>query len=147
MRFKYTFQKIVDLKESEKTQAEWMLSEAFSQLNEHLKQLQQLLDKQTHWEQKLEQSVTTPTSLQDILTIQHYIDYYKEAIVNKNVEIKRAKKVVETRRAELAFKMKEEKVWLKAKDNEYEKFKHNMQIKEQNELDEMASIRYIAPTP
>lgn len=145
--FKYTFQKIVDLKESEKTQAEWMLSEAFAQLNEHQQQLQQLKNEEAEWAQKLEHSVTASTTMQDIILIQHYLDFYNEAIMNKNNDIKRATQVVELRRSELASKMKEEKVWMKAKEHAYEKFKHDVQIREQNELDEMASIRYIAPTP
>lgn len=32
MRFHYTFQKVVDLKGNEKTQAEWMLSTALGEL-------------------------------------------------------------------------------------------------------------------
>ena len=144
--FKYTFQKIVDLKESEKTQAEWMLSEAFATLNKLKEQLSLLHQEQEHWEQKLEQSVIVPTTMQEVLTIQHYIDFYKQAIIDKNVEIKDATYRVEVRRAELASKMKEEKVWIKAKENEHTKFKYHIQLKEQNELDEMASIRFIEPT-
>ena len=145
--FKYTFQKIVDLKESEKTQAEWMLSEAVAALNELHEQLKDLKEQQAHWELKLEQSVTVPTTMQEVMTIQHYIDFYKQAINDKTIEINHAHQKVDVRRAELASKMKEEKVWHKAKENEYEKFKHNTQLREQNELDEMASIRFIAPTP
>jgi len=145
--FKYTFQKIVDLKESEKTQAEWMLSEAIAELSAMETQLNELEQQETIWQLKLEQSVTVPTSMQEVMTIQHYIDFYKHAIEQKKLDIKRASKKVDVRRVELASKMKEEKVWLKAKDNAHAQFKHDIQLKEQNELDEMASIRYIAPTP
>lgn len=145
--FKYTFQKIVDLKESEKTQAEWMLSEAIAELNEQQKQLEHLENQEKVWQQKLEDSVLVPTTMQDVITIQHYIDFYIQAIVQKKLVIQKVKQKVDMRRQELASKMKEEKVWVKAKDNAYSQFKQAVQLKEQNELDEMASIRFIAPTP
>lgn len=145
--FKYTFQKIVDLKESEKIQAEWMLSEAIAELNEQQKQLEHLENQEKVWQQKLEDSVLVPTTMQDVITIQHYIDFYIQAIVEKKLVIQKVKQKVDMRRQELASKMKEEKVWVKAKDNAYSQFKQAVQLKEQNELDEMASIRFIAPTP
>lgn len=145
--FKYTFQKIVDLKESEKIQAEWMLSEAIAELNEQQKQLEHLENQEKVWQQKLEDSVLVPTTMQDVITIQHYIDFYIQAIVQKKLVIQKVKQKVDMRRQELASKMKEEKVWVKAKDNAYSQFKQAVQLKEQNELDEMASIRFIAPTP
>ena len=145
--FKYTFQKIVDLKGSEKTQAEWMLSEAIAQLRQHEEQQQQLKMLQNEWEQKLEQSVIHSVPLQEVLIIQHYIDFYKQAIKDKQMEIEQASIDVELRREQLANKMKEEKVWDKAKENAFAKFRYSMQLREQNELDEMASIRFMSPTP
>lgn len=43
MRFHYTFQKVVDLKGNEKTQAEWMLSSALGELQAQEKSLDELI--------------------------------------------------------------------------------------------------------
>jgi len=145
--FKYSFQKIVDLKESEKTHAEWLLSDAIGELNSEREQLRSLQQQQREWEQKLEQSVKEATPLAEVLAIDEYIEYFAQTIKSKMKDIERVERKVEQRRNDLADKMREEKVWHKAKENAFTKFRYSMQIKEQNELDEMASIRFMSPTP
>lgn len=145
--FKYTFQKIVDLKGSEKTQAEWMLSDALSLLRAEEDQLNKLIAEQREWENKLSQAVLEATPLAEVLIINQYIEYCSENIKSKLKDIARAEQKVELRRSKLAEKMKEEKVWHKAKEHAFDRFRYNMQLKEQNELDEMASIRFMSPTP
>lgn len=145
--FKYSFQKIVDLKESEKTHAEWLLSDAIGELNSEREQLRSLQQHQREWEQKLEHSVKEATPLAEVLAIDEYIEYFAQTIKSKMKDIERVERKVEQRRNDLADKMREEKVWHKAKENAFTKFRYSMQIKEQNELDEMASIRFMSPTP
>lgn len=145
--FKYTFQKIVDLKGSEKTQAEWILSDSLAELRAEQTVLEQILLEQRNWEQKLEQSVLEATPLSDVLIINHYLDYCSKQINLKQKDVRRAEHKVFLKRQDLASKMKEEKVWHKAKEHALDKFKYDMQLKEQNELDEMASIRFMSPTP
>ncbi|MCR8656252.1 flagellar export protein FliJ [Paenibacillus endoradicis] len=145
--FKYTFQKIVDLKGSEKTQAEWILSDALAELRAEQDLLEQYVQEQKSWELKLEQSVLEAIPLSEVLIINQYIEYCAESIKLKQKDIMRAERKVFQKRQELASKMKEEKVWHKAKEHAFDKFKHETQLKEQNELDEMASIRFMSPTP
>ncbi|MNF18848.1 hypothetical protein D3C80_2231970 [compost metagenome] len=57
--------------------------------------------------------------------------------------MRQAQKVVDQSRMMLSDKMKDEKVWLKAKDHAHERFQHALQLKEQNELDELASVRFM----
>lgn len=145
--FKYTFQKIVDLKGSEKTQAEWILSDALAALRAEQAILDQFMQEQKSWELKLEQSVLAAIPLSEVLIINQYIEYCAENIKLKQQDIMKAERNVFQKRQELASKMKEEKVWHKAKEHAFDKFKYETQIKEQNELDEMASIRFMSPTP
>lgn len=145
--FKYGFQKIVDLKESEKTQAEWLLSDAIGKLNDEIEQLRLMKLQQQEWEQKLEQAVLEASPLADVITINQYIEYFTQKIKSKLKDIKRAEQKVELRRSELAHKMKEEKVWHKAKEHAFTKFQYDMLLKEQHELDEMATIRFMSPAP
>lgn len=146
-RFKYTFQKIVDLKGSEKMQAEWLLSDAIAILRQEEEALAAFKSEQQQWELKLEQSVQLAIPLSEVLTINQYIEYFSQCIKQKREDIVRAHGVVEERRAYLAERLKDEKVWDKAKEHAFDRFQHTMQLKEQNELDEMASIRFATSTP
>lgn len=145
--FRYTFQKVVDLKSSEKTQAEWILSSAIGALAAEELSLEQLRAKQQEWESKLLESSQTAVPLSELQVIQHYLDYLVTCITSKLKDVLHAQKAVEQSRLKLSDKMKDEKVWLKAKDHARDRFQYAMQIKEQNELDEMASVRFMIPTP
>src|SRR5690606_39213470 len=113
--FKYSFQKIVDLKESEKTQAEWLLSDAIAELHDEQDQLRILQLQEQEWERKLQEAVSDASPLVDVITINQYIEYYSSKIKRKLKDIKLAEHKVELCRTELSTKMKEEKVWHKAK--------------------------------
>jgi len=146
-RFKYTFQKIVDLKGSEKMQAEWLLSDAITLLRQEEDALEAFQLEQQKWEQKLENAVQQATPLAEVLTINQYIEYYTQSIQQKHEDIVKANTVVEQRREQLALRLKDEKVWDKAKEKALIRFQSEVQLKEQNELDEMASIRFMTSTP
>lgn len=145
--FRYSFQKVVDLKSSEKTQAEWMLSSAIGALAAEELSLEELRLKQQEWEEKLHMSSQTAVSLSELQVIQQYLDYIETCITRKLNDVLHAQKAVEKGRLILSGKMKDEKVWLKAKDHARERFQYAQQIKEQNELDELASVRYMMSTP
>lgn len=144
--FRYSFQKVVDLKKSEKTQAEWLLSNAIGILTAEEQSLEQLKLTQSEWEVKQQEASQNAVPLSDLQLIQHYLDYLQTCIVDKLKDIKQAQKAVDQSRSKLADKMKDEKVWLKAKDHAFERFQYEVQVKEQNELDEMATVRFMIPS-
>lgn len=145
--FRYTFQRVVDLKGSEKTQAEWMLSSAVGVLTAEELSLEHLRVKQQEWESKLIEAASIAVPLSELQVIQQYLDHLVACISNKMKDVLHAQKAVEQSRLNLSDKMKDEKVWLKAKDHARDRFQYALQIKEQNELDEMASVRFMIPTP
>jgi flagellar protein FliJ len=145
--FRYSFQKVVDLKTSEKTQAEWTLSSAIGALTEEELSLELLRAKQREWESKLHEATRIAVPLSELQVIQHYLDHLVACITSKLKDVLQAQKAVEQSRLKLSDKMKDEKVWLKAKDHARDRFQHATQIKEQNELDELASVRFMIPTP
>ncbi|WP_138751587.1 flagellar export protein FliJ [Paenibacillus sinopodophylli] len=145
--FRYTFQRVVDLKGSEKTQAEWILSAAIGALAAEELSLEQLRAKQQEWEMKLHDAARIAVPLSELQVIQQYLDFLVTCITNKLKDVLHAQKAVEQSRLNLSDKMKDEKVWLKAKDHARDRFQYALQIKEQNELDEMASVRFMIPTP
>ncbi|QAY65601.1 flagellar export protein FliJ [Paenibacillus protaetiae] len=145
--FRYSFQKIVDLKSSEKTQAEWLLSSALGELQSEELSLRQLQEEREVWERNVLENAQSSTSLAELQLIQQYIEFLDESIARKLAAVKRAQKSVELKRMRLSDTVKDEKVWLKAKDRALERFRYDMQLKEQNELDEFATVRYITSAP
>ncbi|MFF2089010.1 flagellar export protein FliJ [Paenibacillus sp. NPDC058174] len=142
--FRYSYQKIVDLKTSEKTQAEWLLSSAIGELQIEELSLSELRAKRAEWEASLLETSQTAVSLSELQMLQHYLEYLDSCIESKLKDIRRAQMRVDSNRSLLADRMKDEKVWMKAKEHEHERFRYATQLKEQNELDEMATVRYIA---
>ncbi|MUT66354.1 flagellar export protein FliJ [Paenibacillus sp. NEAU-GSW1] len=142
--FRYSYQKIVDLKTSEKTQAEWLLSSAIGALQVEELSLSELRQKRFEWEEKQQESALLSVSLSELQLVQHYLEYLDCCIENKLRDIRRAQQKVDNSRSELADRMKDEKVWMKAKEHAHERFRYATQLKEQNELDEIATVRYIA---
>jgi len=144
--FHYSFQKIVDLKGSEKTQAEWELSNAIGALVAEEKQLSELNNERSIWEQKLMSCAEQAVPMSELLSIQQYIDHLVTCIASKTQDVLKAQRAVDSCRGQLADRMKDEKVWVKAKEKAFDKFRYALQLKEQNELDEMASVRFMLPT-
>lgn len=142
--FRYSFQKIVDLKTSEKTQAEWLLSSAIGALKEEESSLSRLREERGRWERKLGECSQEGVPLAELQLIQHYLDSLDQTIRRKQNDVVRAQKSVDLRRSRLSDTVKEEKVWLNARNRAEERFRNEMQLKEQNELDEFATVRYVA---
>lgn len=142
MRFRYSFQKIVDVKHSEKDHAEWVLSQAVGKLVREQQHLSQLSLQKDELKQYACEAAMTRTQVSDLLLIQHYVDHLDQQIEVKMEDVKVAKRVVATKQDLLQEKVREEKIWTKAREKAYEKFSAEMRLKEQNMLDEMATNRF-----
>ncbi|UVI32498.1 flagellar export protein FliJ [Paenibacillus spongiae] len=144
-KFLYTYQKIVDLKSSEKTQAEWLLSSAVSKLHEEEATLEGLLQERSEWLERLQEASEKVVSLSSIRVVQLYLEFIESKIASKRSDVRQAKQEVESSRSHLTDRMMDEKVWLKAKDHARDRYRVLTLAKEQNELDEMATVRFVAP--
>ncbi|KGE17526.1 flagellar export protein FliJ [Paenibacillus wynnii] len=142
MKFHYPFQKVVDLKGNEKTQAEWILSTALGELQAQEKSLNELMVQRSDVILSLQSSVEQRTSMNKIRELQDYVDYLDKCITRKHSEIFYANQEVQHKQEQLSTKVLDEKVWLKAKDKAQVLFQHSMNLREQNELDEIATVRF-----
>jgi flagellar FliJ protein len=142
MRFHYTFQKVVDLKGNEKTQAEWMLSSALGELQAQEKSLEELISQRSVLMSSLQSAAAQKTPMAKLREMQDYVDYLDKCIARKHADISRAHIEVQRKQDHLSTKVLDEKVWLKAKDKAQTAFLQNMSLREQNELDEMATVRF-----
>jgi len=141
VRFHYPFQKVVDLKESEKTQAEWVLSASIGKLQQVTSVLHQL---EVEKENALEsiQEATMACCVSSLQSMQSYLSRIEQSIRHQLKDVQVAKTDVERNQLHLTDKMKDEQVWQQARERAKERFRYEMQIREQNELDEMATVRF-----
>ncbi|MEF2965212.1 flagellar export protein FliJ [Paenibacillus sp. M1] len=142
MKFRYVYQKVVDLKTNEKTQAEWMLSAAVGILQEEQLSLEQLLEERARTHAALQTEMENRAPMIKLQELQRYMDHLEDCITRKMGDVHRAELNVDSKKSVLNSKMKDEKVWLKAKEKAKEKFQHEMLLREQNELDEIATVRF-----
>lgn len=144
MRFQFPFQKIVDLKSNEKTQAEWLLSSAMVQLHEEERNLSELQELKDQVQDQMFHSSDSVLSASDLQSIQTYIHYLDSQISFKKQNVVQAKHDVEDKQQHLQVRMKDEKVWTKAKEKAYKQYQVLVQKQEQDQLDDMASVRFIS---
>lgn len=142
MRFHYTFQKVVDLNGNEKTQAEWMLSSALGELQAQERSLDELTYQRSTLMLSLQNAAEQKTPMAKIREMQEYAEYLDHCIARKHSDINRAHQEVQRKQDQLSTKVLDEKVWLKARDKAETLFQQSMILREQNELDEMATVRF-----
>lgn len=142
MRFRYPFQKIVDLKNNEKTQAEWMLSQSFGKLRTEEETLCSLLQEKEGEQQNLLEASLAKSSISEVSLMQDYISFLELKIQSKQQDIVSAQQQVTQNQQHLKVKMIDEKVWTNAEKIAYQKFLALTLKKEQSELDEIAAVRF-----
>jgi flagellar FliJ protein len=141
MRFVYPFQQIVDLKTNEKKQAESELSEAINNLNVVELEMNELKKTQWHQKQDLHELASEGVSVAHLLQKQQYIDFLEDRIQQSLKRMSLAEQAVEDTRKMLTDRMVDEKVWLQTKEKAKVAFQTSMLQIEQNQLDEMATMR------
>ncbi|WP_026293559.1 flagellar export protein FliJ [Saccharibacillus kuerlensis] len=144
MKFNYSFQKVVDLKTSEKSHAEMKLSSAMGELQAEEQTLSQLFsDKDSLFDTLQNQTVNAVSAVQ-LQQMQDYINYIDQCILQKRQDIQSAQVKVEEKKEHLTTKMLDEKVWLQARGKALDSFQKEEMLREQNTLDEMATIRFVS---
>ncbi len=142
LKFNYSFQKVVDLKTSEKNHAEMHLSSAIGKLQAETHTLGQLFSDKDHMADSLQDKATNAVSAFQLQQMQDYINYIDQCILQKRQDIQMAQVKVEEKKEHLTTKMLDEKVWLQARGKALESFQKDEGLREQNELDEMATVRF-----
>ncbi|WP_019638078.1 flagellar export protein FliJ [Paenibacillus fonticola] len=142
MKFHYVYQKVVDLKSNQKTQAEWMLSAAVGQLQAEQRTLELLQEDKLQTISAIQSEMENKASMIKLHELQRYMDYLEDRIAMKIGDVHQAEVNVDKKKAVLSGKMLDEKVWLKAKEKAKDKHQHEMLLREQNELDEIATVRF-----
>ncbi|GIP43738.1 hypothetical protein J45TS6_21970 [Paenibacillus sp. J45TS6] len=142
MGFTYHFQKVVDLKAKEKTQAEWLLSSAIGKLQAEENHLLELVRDRENLMEGISSFSLQSASASSLQEMNRYVHYLDECISRKNNDVAHAEVNVKQNQAFLNDKMLDEKVWNQAREKEKMHYQQEMLLREQNELDEMATVRF-----
>lgn len=145
MKFRYAFQQIVNLKNTERTHAEWVLSEAIGKLRIEESSLLELEAEKRRMQDELAASSEGATTISRMLVMQHYVNHLDRRITLKSSDVRQAQHHVEQKQQVLSSKMLDEKVWAKAREKAFQAHTAESLKKEQEALDEMASVRFIQP--
>lgn len=146
MAFQYSLQKIVDLKNNERTYAEWLLSVALGKLQDEEATLSELYEERERLYSLQQSASQHSTTISTLMMLQHYSKHVDQLISRKNEDIWRAQSDVTHQQESLSLKMLDEKVWNKAREKAWVHHIAASAKKEQNELDEVAALRHIHPT-
>lgn len=142
MGFRYAFQKIVDLKSNEKTQAEWILSGAVTRLQGEEQTLYDLQAERDSVHQQINSSSGQSITISKLQMLQQYLEHLDQRIQAKSQDVERAHRNVIQTREHLTEKMTEEKVWNRARDKAKQSFQSMVLKRDQDALDELAAARY-----
>lgn len=141
MKFRYALQKIVDLKSSEKSMAEWAYAAALGRLRQEEKALQQLLDERAHVEGQMMAAAQKRMTLAELAWNQQYLEVLDMRIRRQIEGVAAADAQAQAKRNGLVEKSVDEKVWQNAREKSYERYKMEWLRQQQHELDEIATVR------
>ena len=121
-----------------------MLSTAIGKLQTEEEHLIQLLNDRSNLVAIIQSATENKASVNSLQEMQRYVHHLDECISRKNSDVKHAQVNVQRNQTFLNGKMIDEKVWLGARDKAKIKFQQEMLLREQNDLDEMATVRFAA---
>lgn len=147
MRFQYSLQKIVDLKCNERTQAEWKLADALTELRTEEQTLRQLQNNKEFIAQSLNEASAQCAKIADLLVYQQYIHFMEKQIEKKGDDVKLAQHQVVQQKHVLTERMIDEKRWDKAREKAYIAHLAHSLKKEQEATDELVTLRYTTTEP
>lgn len=142
--FKFSLEKVLNYKEQLEKEAKAVLADLTGKSQKEKARYASLKDEELEQEKKLAQ---TPLSEQgQRWLLDNYIRAIRQDIKQTQINIAKLDEEIGKARQVLAEKSKDRKIMEKLKERHFEIFKKEEQLKEQRELDEIASIRFKAQT-
>lgn len=142
--FKFRLEKVLLYKEQLEKEVKAKLAELNAQREQLKKRYESLKQDELFQEQKLSQ--TPVNEMGERWLLDNYIKALRQDIQQTQKNISMFEMQIEKTRKELAEKAKDRKIMEKLKEKHFEYYKKEEQLKEQRNLDEIASIRFKAQT-
>ncbi|WCK52897.1 flagellar export protein FliJ [Aneurinibacillus sp. Ricciae_BoGa-3] len=142
MSFVYSFQKLLDLKEKEKEQAQMGYAKSREALEQEDARLQKLVQDKVQMQRVIYQKTEANITMADLRNSYEYLDHMQQLIIKAHHTRAEAEQVMRHQQEALQQKALDEKVWKKLKENSHMQYTEKLKQQEQKELDEMAVARY-----
>lgn len=141
MKFRFPFQKIVDLREQETTQAEWRLAEALDRLREQEQSVAELERMRDDVGRMMAGACAEATTAAHLSAVGRFLSHLDSRIRRKRADLEDAERAVRERRDDLRGRLVEEQIWRNARTRAFERFRSEMLRAEQKEIDDWACVR------
>jgi flagellar FliJ protein len=141
MKFRYSFQKVLDIKTNEKKQAESILSQAIEMMTSAEQELSELMLAKYRMQQQLVDEAASKRPMANLIAGQQYVDHLEERIQSVKRKLLAAEQRVNEVRQQLTDRTVDEKVWLKAREKAHASHRTEAERRAQYEMDEIATLR------
>jgi len=138
MKFRFPLQKIVDLREQERMQAEWRLAEALERLREEERSFAELERMRDDVCRIMADACVGATTAAHLSVVGRFLTHLDGRIRRKRAELEDAERTVSERRDDLRGRLVEERIWRNARNKALERFRSEMLRAEQKEIDDLA---------
>ncbi|AWX56830.1 MULTISPECIES: flagellar export protein FliJ [Brevibacillus] len=141
--FQFHLQKVLDLKEKEKEQAEWAFGKSIQRKNEEEWKLSQLTDHHDEMTMKLQEVQMQTCSAAQLISITQYQQSVARSIQNQQRTLHGCEQDVERCQSRLTERMKESQLWQRLREKSLHQFLDDQKQREQKELDEIGTQLYL----
>lgn len=141
-KFIFRLENILQIKYKIEEQCKVEFGIAMEQLYLAIEKLEQMYARQSMYEQQLTELVSKGTRAIDIKEVSDSIEVIKISIISCKAEVAKREQAVELAREKLNNAMQERKTFEKLKENEFEKFKQEVNAQEMKDVDELVSYKF-----
>lgn len=141
--FQFHLQKVLDLKEKEKEQAEWAFGKSIQRKNEEEWKLSQLTEHHDEMTMRLQEVQMQTCSAAQLISITQYQQSVARTIQNQQRTLHGCEQDVERCQSRLTERMKESQLWQRLREKSLHQFLDDQKQREQKELDEIGTQLYL----
>ncbi|OUQ87931.1 flagellar export protein FliJ [Brevibacillus brevis] len=141
--FQFHLQKVLDLKEKEKEQAEWAFGKSIQRKNEEEWKLSQLTEHHDEMTMRLQEVQMQTCSAAQLISITQYQQTVARSIQNQQRTLHGCEQDVERCQSRLTERMKESQLWQRLREKSLHQFLDDQKQREQKELDEIGTQLYL----
>ncbi|MCA0991140.1 flagellar export protein FliJ [Pseudalkalibacillus hwajinpoensis] len=129
------------MKENEKSQAQLEMAESLKVQVDLEYETHQLEENIYAMRERLEQRQLEGLPILELLKVEEHIAYLEKQLERKQQQLNQVEHKVSEQQDTLASKVREEKTWQSIKETRKEEFYHDQKMIEQNELDDLNTVR------
>jgi flagellar protein FliJ len=141
--FRFQLQKVLDVKEKEKEQAEWAFGKSVQRKNEEELKLFRLTERHEAVTNMLHEAQSQTCSAAQLIELSQYRQAVEQSIVNQRRTLYGCEQEVERCQRRLAERVQETQLWQRLREKALGQFLYAERLKEQKELDEIGTQLYL----